>query len=68
MTEDAKKLLEVLPKEQPKPKYKATNPGEQSVTESLENIRKRREAARSNPFDPAAARQLGGGVIVPKED
>lgn len=60
MLEDAKRLAEALPK--PKP-MSVTNPGAVSKGETDDQRRARIWGSGANIFDPAAAREQGGGVI-----
>jgi len=60
MMEDAKRLAEALPK--PKP-MSVTNPGAVSKGETDDQRRARIWGSGANIFDPAAAREQGGGVI-----
>jgi len=61
MEEDAKAILEVLPKQKAAPNTGATNPGEQAGSgDTFEDAHKRWKAGEKqpNPF-------LGGGVVFP---
>src|SRR6185369_5310026 len=65
MLADAKKILEVLPKQQPKtaPTLNATNPANGQLTETEAQMRERLFGKQGNVFDMNAIRQGGGGVV-----
>jgi hypothetical protein len=61
---DAAALAETLPKPQPKtpPTVPATNPGAAQQGETDAQRRARIYGTQINPFDPAIAKESGGGV------
>jgi phage terminase Nu1 subunit (DNA packaging protein) len=71
MEADAKEILETLPKPPPQAKPSpgiVTNPGANATTQETEAQLKARLFPTYNPFDPAVAKQLGGGVFFLDKD
>ncbi len=64
MLEDAKKLLEALPKQtKVAPKIPSTNPSNADVTETDAQKRERLFGKQGNAFDPEVIKSKGGGVV-----
>lgn len=68
LLEDAKKLAELLPKQQPKtaPTLGATNPANGQLNETDAQRRERLFGKQGNPFDLEEIKKRGGGVIFSK--
>jgi hypothetical protein len=67
---DAEKLKALLPQQPNKPTpptLGATNPADGQQVKDLATLRAQRDRREANPFEVNVARNLGGGVIVPKE-
>jgi hypothetical protein len=60
---DAEELAKLLPKTKTPPPVPATNPGQANTGETDEQRRARIYGRQSNPFDPATAKDHGGGVF-----
>ena len=63
MTEDAKKLLEALPKQSKQPVQTVTNPGGASPNETEAQKRERLFGKESSVFDIKTIQAGGGGVV-----
>jgi hypothetical protein len=68
LEEDAKTLLEIIPKGKETPKLTTTNPGGATTGETTAQQRARLHKGGPTIFELAAARKQGGGVFINTKD